>query len=69
MSNVSQNTAIRRYLERGGRLTAMEALRMFGTFRLAARIHDLRMAGWAIESETRRSGGKTFAVYRYGSNA
>lgn len=65
MSKVSQNTAIRRYLKRGGSLTAREALDKFGTFRLAARIHDLRMAGCAIESETRRSGGKTFAVYRW----
>lgn len=44
----SQNKQILAYLEAGNSLTAMDALRLFGCFRLTSRIHDLTQRGVAI---------------------
>lgn len=38
----SQNKKILAYLKNGGRITSLEALRMFGCMRLASRINDLK---------------------------
>lgn len=46
----SQNVAIAKYLEEGGRLTPLDALHLFGCFRLAARIGELRKAGMEIHT-------------------
>lgn len=46
----SQCAAIRRHLEAGKTITAIEALDTFGCFRLAARIDDLKNAGLPVES-------------------
>lgn len=46
----SQCSAIRRHLEAGKTITAIEALDAFGCFRLAARIDDLKNAGLPVES-------------------
>jgi hypothetical protein len=52
------------YLRAGNRLTALDALEQFGCFRLAARIHELRREGWAIEERTVETrGGKRVAEY------
>jgi hypothetical protein len=60
----SQSAQILRYLESGKTLTAKKALTMFGCFRLAARIRDLRMMGHLINSERIQvKGGKTVARY------
>ena len=45
-------------------VTPLEALAEVGTFRLAARIAELRRAGANIESRTETSGGKRYARYR-----
>lgn len=45
----SQNTQIKSYLESGHTLTAHQALDLFGTFRLAARVHDLKAMGFPID--------------------
>ena len=45
---MTQNDAILSALRRGERLTPTVALSVYGTFRLAARIWDLRQAGHAI---------------------
>lgn len=45
---MSQNDSVLMWLQRGKTLTAMEALDKFGCFRLAARVHDLRMSGHNI---------------------
>jgi hypothetical protein len=60
----TQANRILRYLEAGNRLTALEALERFQCLRLAARIHELRDAGWQIEERTvvTRS-GKRVAEY------
>ena len=47
-----------------GPVTAMDALDGCGCFRLAARIADLRQAGYHIETENRTlANNKTIAVY------
>jgi Helix-turn-helix domain len=47
----NQKINILKHLERGQSLTALNALNLYGTLRLAARIHELREAGYAIKSE------------------
>lgn len=60
----SQADAIALYLDSGHELTPIQALEMFGCFRLAARIKDLRVRGLPIETLERTSGDKRFAAYR-----
>ena len=60
----SQADHIALFLESGHELTAIDALEMFGCFRLAARIKDLRQRGIQIETLDREANGKRFAAYR-----
>lgn len=46
-----------------GGITALDALREAGCFRLAARIADLRAAGYPIESRMVTVNGKRIARY------
>jgi hypothetical protein len=49
---------------KNGELTAIDALKKFGCFRLAARIYRLRQAGHNIEKRMQRlNNGKNIAVY------
>lgn len=56
----SQCDMILRHLQDYGSITPSEAIFEYGCFRLAARIADLRKAGYQIESGTQTS------VNRYG---
>jgi hypothetical protein len=47
---MSQNQQIADYLRAGNALTPGDALRLFGSARLAARIGELKNAGMEIES-------------------
>jgi len=49
---MSQNQQIKSYLEKGKKLTPIDALNKFGCFRLAARIADLRNDGMNIVTKT-----------------
>lgn len=60
----SQADQVILYLESGYELTPIDALNLFGVFRLAARIKDLRSRGYAIETLDREANGKRFAAYR-----
>ena len=51
MSQTSQNTAILLFLESGGSLSTMDALEKFGSFRLSARIKNLRDQGHNIQTD------------------
>jgi hypothetical protein len=52
------------HLRAGNRLTALDALERFQCFRLAARVHELRREGWAIEERMVETGsGKRVAEY------
>lgn len=48
------------HLKRHRSITPMDALNLFGCYRLAARIYDLRDAGHEIVTDTSRG----FATYR-----
>lgn len=65
----SQKLLIREHLQKGGSLTALEALREFGCFRLASRISDLRSDGMSITKTMEESissvTGKTVRIARY----
>ena len=49
---MSQNKQIADYLNKGKKLTPIDALNKFGCFRLAARIADLRNEGMNIKTNT-----------------
>jgi hypothetical protein len=51
-SKQSQCDAILAFLRRGGMITQLEALDLFGVLRLASRINDLRNRGHVIETIT-----------------
>jgi len=55
---MSQIDGIRAHLLRGKPITPMQALKLFGCFRLAAVIFNLRAEGFAIETEMVYSGDK-----------
>lgn len=64
----SQRAAIRAFLERGGTLTALQALNHFGCARLASRIDELRQAGMNIETNwlwVENRNGKRVRVAEY----
>ena len=62
--NLSQNAQISSYLSTGKTLTSIEALRMFGTFRLSARIHNLKDKGLNIKAKSLSlASGKRVAQY------
>ena len=62
---MSQQNRILEYLKLGNSITPLEALNLFGTLRLGARIFNLQQQGHAIKSEiTRLPNGKHVASYR-----
>ena len=60
----SQSQQILLHLQEGYSITPIDALNMFGCFRLSARIADLRHEGHNIITETVSYNGKQFASYR-----
>lgn len=62
---MSQTTEIERYLKKGFSLTPLRALRLFGCFRLAARINELRNSGLAIDTDIVKLNDKHVARYTY----
>ena len=62
--SASQNAQILDALKAGEAISPQDALQRFGCFRLAARIGELRNAGYQIDTEMERSNGARFARYR-----
>jgi predicted ArsR family transcriptional regulator len=61
---MTQKQEILVHLKKHGEITPLDALKEFGCFRLAARIHELRKAGYKIKSETEKTlFGKTITRY------
>lgn len=58
---MTQCDRILAHLKAGRTLTPVEALRRFGTFRLAARINELREQGVRVKTDRHPKG---YAVYR-----
>lgn len=65
MSEPTQCDQILSFLKTGVSLTPLEALSMFGTMRLGARIYELREAGHKIHATmVQTPSGKWVASYR-----
>lgn len=60
----SQKEMVLEHLKTHRGITPLEALDMFGCFRLAAVICELRKDGFDIETEMVTRGEKTYAEYR-----
>lgn len=60
---MTQTDAILEHLLSGKSITPLEALNLYGCFRLAARIKDLRKLGYGIETKEETENGKRFASY------
>ena len=56
----SQNTLILDWLRQGNTITPIQALNMFGCFRLGARIFNLRRLGHRIEGKRVKVGNQTY---------
>ena len=64
----SQNKQIRTHLKKGNSINAIQALEMFGCFRLAARIKDLKDRGMVIDKAMiANKEGKHYALYWEGT--
>ena len=59
---MTQAQAILKHLQERP-ITAIDALKLYGVFRLAARINQLRDAGHDIQTKTITKKGKRFAKY------
>lgn len=62
---ISQTKQIKKHLEDGKTITAIEALNDYNCFRLSARIHDLRQQGMNIKRENVRRGWDDKLVGEY----
>ena len=61
---MNQNKEVLAWLKKGKTLTPLDALTRFGCFRLAARIYELKQAGWPIHCDRRTtSSGKVVGYY------
>lgn len=61
---MSQTKLILEHLRKGNSLTPIEALNLFGCFRIAARVLELKKQGHNIKTETIKKGKKSFASYK-----
>jgi len=63
---MSQAENVLKYLkENPSGITPLDALNMFGSFRLAAIIYDLKDEGHNIVTKSETKGKKTYARYHY----
>ncbi len=62
---MSQCDQILAHLKREGSITPLEALRLYQSLRLAARVEELRAQGHAIQTQMIERKGKRFAKYVY----
>jgi hypothetical protein len=60
---MNQNTQILEHLQSGKSITPIDALNMFGCFRLGARIYDLKQQGYDIQTKIINNANKSFAEY------
>lgn len=63
-TNPSQAEMILAYMSKGNPLTSLSALHIFGCFRLAARIYELRKEGYEIQERKVERNGKHYAEYQ-----
>lgn len=63
--STNQNATVLAYLRSGRPLDVRIAAKRWGCYRLAARIRDLRDAGYNISTQLLHRGSIHWAVYRY----
>ncbi len=63
MRTDSQNNKILEWLKSGHSITPIDALKMFGCFRLSGRIHFLKSKGHDIKTNIVEMNDKKFAEY------
>jgi len=63
---MSQCNDVIKHLKRGRAITAIQALKLYGIFRLAARVKNLRDNGHDIISTPVHRGNKRFSSYSLG---
>ena len=63
-TTMAQTDAILRHLRNHGSITPIEALNLYGSFRLAARVGELRQDGHEIRTVMVERGGRRWAMYR-----
>ena len=61
---MSQTEKIIMHMKRWGSIEPLTALDRYGCFRLAARINEMRSAGFNIVTERVERNGKVYARYR-----
>lgn len=61
----SQSKRILSHLQKGKSLNPLQALHLFGCFRLASRISELRNSGFRIATKFVTKNKKTYAEYYY----
>tara|TARA_Y100000310_G_scaffold329677_1_gene399964 strand:- start:350 stop:568 length:219 start_codon:yes stop_codon:yes gene_type:complete len=59
----TQQDNVEKWLLRGKSITSLEALQLWGAFRLSAIIFNLRKEGHNIKTKMIKQGRKTFAEY------
>ena len=60
---VSQRKSILNYMQKGYKITPLEALKKFGCLRLGARIYDLKQQGFEIKARMIEKNKKRYAQY------
>lgn len=60
---MTQRKLILQHLKKHKKITPLDALSLYGCFRLSARILELRENGYKIETDHVNRNGKTFAEY------
>ena len=60
---MSQIDDVRAHLLRGKPITPIQALNLFGCFRLAALIFNIRAEGYTVDTEMVHRKGKQWALY------
>jgi hypothetical protein len=63
MKTTSQRQKILKDLDAGYKLTQADAARLYGCWRLSARIHELREQGHPVKTEFIKRNDATFACY------
>jgi len=63
MSKNNQNTLILKHLQENDGITPLDALNLYGCFRLSGRIYDLKQQGYNIKPRIIKRNGKRFAFY------
>lgn len=60
---MSKQEKVKNHLNKGKSITAIDALKLYGSFRLSAIIFNLRKEGMKITSEVMTKNGSNFAKY------